>query len=118
LAQQQSYPPRSSYILAVVFGAVCASVDFFLPTQVVSGFIVAFAFLLSLTYPVKAWAWALIIGACVSLANLFAYQLGVFNPRRLSQPVYFIYLAFLPAFIGAYSAVLLRRYAAKQEGKS
>jgi hypothetical protein len=118
MAQQQTYPPRSSYILAVVFGIVSALADFLLPTQVVSGLIVAFAFLLSLTYPVKAWAWALLIGVFVPLVNLFAYQLGVFNPRRFSQPVYFSYLAFLPAFIGAYAAVFLRRYAAKQERKS
>lgn len=118
MEHKQAYPPRSSYILAVAFGIVAAMVDFLVPTQIVSGLIVALAFVLSLTYPTKAWAWALLVGMFVPLANLVGYQLGFLNPRRLDQPVYVTYLAFVPAFIGAYSAVLLRRYAAKQQGKS
>jgi uncharacterized membrane protein YjjB (DUF3815 family) len=110
-------PENSAVIVAVVLGVIAGSVDLVAGSpQIAAAFIVVFAFLLSLTYPKRAWLWALLTGMFVPLINALAVELGYGYLRR-PESLYAAYLAFVPAFIGAYSAAFLRRYTAKQEQK-
>ena len=108
---------KSAVLVALVLGAMAGAVDLLGPSaQIAPTLIVVFAFVLSLTYPRKAWLWALLIAMFVPLANTLAVELGYGYLRR-PENLYLTYLAFVPAFIGAYSAAFLRRYSAKQEQK-
>ena len=110
-------PLNSAVIVGIILGIVAGGVDLAAGSpQVAATLIVVFAFLLSLTYPRRAWMWALLTAMFVPLANALVMELGYPHFRR-PESVYLSYLAFVPAFIGAYSAVFLRRYAAKQEQK-
>lgn len=106
---------RGPIAMALLLGAIAGTVDVVAGSaQVAPILIVIFTFLLSLTYPRKALLWALLIGVSVPLANTLAVALGYGHVRR-PESIYLTYLAFVPAFIGAYSAAWLRRFAAKQE---
>ena len=110
-------PENSAVIVAIILGVVAGGVDLAAGSpQVAPALIVVFAFLLSLTYPRRAWMWALLTAMFVPLVNTLVVELGYPHFRR-PESVYLSYLAFVPAFIGAYSAVFLRRYSAKQEQK-
>ena len=117
MARDPRSPEKSAIVIAVVLGAIAGGVDLFAPSpQVAATIIVVFSFLLSLTYPRKAWAWAVLTAMFVPLANTLVDQLGYAHLRR-PENIYLTYLVFVPAFIGAYSAAMLRRYSAKQEQK-
>ncbi len=106
---------RGAIALAIVLGLVAGGVDVVAGSaQIAPTLIVIFAFLLSLTYPRKALLWALLTGMSVPLANTLAVAMGYGHVRR-PESLYLTYLAFVPAFIGAYSAAWLRRFSAKQE---
>lgn len=108
---------KSVIFVALALGAIAGIVDLFARSpQIAPIVIVIFSFLLSLTYPRKAWAWALLVGMGVPLVNTLAMELGYGYVRR-PENIYLTYLALVPAFIGAYSAALLRRHAARQELK-
>jgi hypothetical protein len=110
-------PENSAVIVAVALGVIAGCVDLVAGSpQIAAAFIVVFAFLLSLTYPKRAWLWALLTGMFVPLINALAVELGYAHLRR-PESIYATYLAFVPAFIGAYSAAFLRRYSAKQQQK-
>ncbi len=110
-------PENSAVIVAIILGVVAGGVDLAAGSpQIAPALIVVFAFLLSLTYPRKAWMWALLTAMFVPLANTLVMELGYPHFRR-PESIYLSYLAFVPAFIGAYSAAFLRRYSAKQEQK-
>ena len=55
-------------------------------------------------------------GPTIQRANTLALELGYGDVRR-PESIYLTYLAFVPAFIGAYSPAMLRRHAARQELK-
>lgn len=108
-------PPAGAYKAALILGVVAATVDLLVgPVQVASALIVIFAFMLALAYPTRAWQWAVLVGIITPFAHLIAGQLGYANPARPDN-FYISYLSLIPAFIGAYSAVLLRKFAARQE---
>ena len=110
-------PEQSAIVVALVLGAVAGGVDLIARSaQVAATLIIVFSFALSLTYPRRAWLWALLIAMFVPLANTLAVELGHHQLRR-PESIYLTYLVFVPAFIGAYSAALLRRHAARQEQK-
>ncbi|MCZ6915901.1 MAG: hypothetical protein O7I93_03905 [Gemmatimonadetes bacterium] len=112
-----SSPKKSVVIVALVLGGVSGIVDLLARSaQIAPILIVIFSFLLSLTYPRKAWLWALLVGMGVPLANTLALELGYGDVRR-PESIYLTYLAFVPALIGAYSAAMLRRHAARHELK-
>ena len=104
-------PSRGAYLVALVSAIVCGVTDLLVrPTQIAPALIVISTFLLSIAYPRQAWRWALIVGMGVPLAHLIAAEFGFINRYR-SANLYLTYLALVPAFIGAYSAYLLRRFA-------
>ena len=108
-------PPPGAYNAALILGVIAATVDLLVgPVQVAAALIVIFAFLLALAYPTRAWQWAVLVGIITPFAHLIAGRLGYANPAR-PDSFYISYLSLIPAFIGAYSAVLLRKFAARQE---
>ena len=64
-------------------------------------------FVLALIRPRVAWVCAAILGVCIPLAHLHARIMGTVLPYELSLPA--TLLAFIPAFVGAYAGVWLRR---------
>ncbi len=108
-------PERSAIAIAVVFGVIAGVVDLIaVSAQVAATLILVLSFLLSLTYPRKAWLWAILTAMFVPLANTLAVEFGYGHLRR-PESIYLTYMVFVPAFIGAYSAAFLRRYSAKKE---
>ncbi len=108
-------PERSAIASAVVLGVIAGVVDLIaVSAQVAATIIVVLSFLLSLTYPRKAWLWAILIAMFVPLTNTLAVEFGYGHLRR-PESIYLTYMVFVPAFIGAYSAAFLRRYSAKKE---
>jgi hypothetical protein len=99
----------------VVLGVIAGAVDLIaVSAQVAATIIVVISFLLGLTYPRKAWLWAILTAMFVPLANTLAIEFGYGYLRR-PESIYLTYMVFVPAFIGAYSAAFLRRYSAKKE---
>ena len=110
-----STPERSAIAIAVVLGVIAGVVDLIaVSAQIAATIIVVFSFLLSLTYPRRAWLWAILTAMFVPLANTLAVELGYGHLRR-PESIYLTYMVFVPAFIGAYSAAFLRRYSAKKQ---
>ena len=110
-------PERSAIIVALVLGALAGGLDLLARSaQVAATLIVVLSFLLALTYPRRAWLWAILTAMFVPFANTLVIQLG-FGDLRREESIYLSYLVFVPAFIGAYSATFLRRYSAKQDLK-
>ena len=108
-------PENSAIAVAVVLGIIAGAIDLVAGSpQIAAALIVVFAFLLSLTYPRRAWLWAILTAMFVPLINALVVELGYAYLRR-PESIYATYLAFVPAFIGAYSAAFLRRYSARQE---
>ena len=108
-------PEQGAVAVALLLGAVAGGVDLFVGSaQVAATLIVVFSFVLSLTYPRKAWLWAILTAMFVPLANTLAVELGYGHLRR-PENIYLTYVVFLPALIGAYSAAFLRRYSARKQ---
>jgi hypothetical protein len=108
-------PEQGAVAVALFLGAVAGGVDLFVGSaQIAATLIVVFSFVLSLTYPRKAWLWAILTAMFVPLANTLAVELGYGHLRR-PENIYITYVVFVPAFIGAYSATFLRWYSAKKE---
>ena len=108
-------PEQGAVVVAIILGAIAGAVDLFVKSaQVAATLIVVFSFVLSLTYPRKAWLWAILTAMFVPLGSTLAVELGYGHLRR-PESIYLTYMVFVPAFIGAYSAAFLRRYSAKKE---
>jgi hypothetical protein len=71
--------------------------------------IMVFAGLLGFVQPQKAWRWALIVGPGVPMVYLIATALG-YHAKSVAEPGGDASLiALIPAFIGTYGGVLLRK---------
>ena len=111
-------PSKSAYVVSFTAAAIGGVIDLLVPpAQLAPAVIVVCTFLLSLAYPKQAWQWALIVGLGVPLAHLIAAEFGYLNRYRPAN-LYLTYLALVPAFIGAYSAHLLRRFGTRRPGGS
>ena len=67
-------------------------------------------FLPALVHPKGGWIIALLAGSCVPIAHLWARATGFALPYPSALPG--TLLAFVPAFLGAYAGVLVRKTAA------
>ncbi len=66
--------------------------------------------------PRRAWRWAIILGVCIPLGSLIFSALG-YKPAELPQPgVYASLIALIPAFIGTYGGVLIRKIVTSGQG--
>ncbi|HZS06611.1 MAG TPA: hypothetical protein VFD58_17370 [Blastocatellia bacterium] len=72
--------------------------------------LILFAMFLGFANPTGAWRWALIIGAGIPLAHLIGRAVGYYPPYPVLPNVFATCLAFVPAVIGAYCGVMVRRF--------
>ena len=97
-------------VIAVIGGFSAGAVDFRNDEpQAAVLVIVVFAGLLGFVQPRKAWRWAIIIGLGVPVVYLISTALG-YQPKSVPEPGWYASLiALIPAFIGTYGGVLLRK---------
>ncbi len=113
---------KLAFLLALAAGIFTGYVDFhssevFIPVLLILGFAFIFGYLL----PAIAWRLALLIGLGVPLVALAAYYFG-YEPKFVEElkKLHSDYshnlkdalgslLAFIPAFIGAYGGVILKK---------
>lgn len=62
--------------------------------------------LLGMLRPRWPWRWVLLVGVCIPLTELAAYEILTVKPSRAQ--VYGSFLAFLPGVAGAYGGSLVR----------
>jgi hypothetical protein len=97
-------------VLALAGGLVAGAIDFnATEPQPAALLVLIFAGILGLIQPHGAWRWAIIVALGLPLAHLSLRQLG-WQPRDAPEPgEYATLIALIPAFIGAYGGVLMRR---------
>ena len=97
-------------LLAFALGLCIGYLDFHSKeVQVPVFFILVFTFGFGLALPQKAWRWALLIGAGVPLCHIVNALLRRPPPYPVEPNVFATCIAFIPAFIGAYTGAFLRR---------
>jgi hypothetical protein len=98
------------FVLALAGGLVAGAIDFnATEPQPAALMVLVFAGILGFIQPRGAWRWAIIVALGLPLAHLSLRQLG-WQPRDPVSPgEYATLLALIPAFIGAYGGVLIRR---------
>lgn len=74
--------------------------------------LLVFGFVMGLWRARPGWLWGLILGVGVPSAHLAGHMLGYVEPFPLEPNTAASLLALVPAFIGVYSGVLLRKVAA------
>ena len=95
-------------VLAAGFGAWAGYVDLHDDDVQASVLIVlGSTFLLGILFPREAWSTALVVGACIPIAHLYAAATGMALPYEASLP--WTVLAFVPSFMGAAAGMLVRR---------
>jgi hypothetical protein len=96
--------------LALAGGLIAGLIDFnATEPQPAALLVLIFAGILGLIQPRDAWRWAIIVALGLPLAHLSLRQLG-WQPRDPVSPgEYATLIALIPAFIGAYGGVLVRR---------
>ncbi len=96
--------------LALAGGLIAGLIDFnTTEPQPAALLVLIFAGILGLIQPRDAWRWAIIVALGLPLAHLSLRQLG-WQPRDPVSPgEYATLIALIPAFIGAYGGVLVRR---------
>lgn len=100
---------KSLWLLALVLGLLAGYVDLHAKeVQLPVFLILLFTCLLSLAHSKGAWHWALIVGGSIPLAHFIGRALGYAPPYPVQPNIFATFLALIPAFIGAYSGVLLR----------
>ncbi len=95
--------------LAMLFGLVTGYVNIHsdeVQAPVLS--ILVFTFLLGCLDPRRAWLWALILGGAVPLSYALAPIFGYSVPYPPDPNIFASFIAFIPAFLGAYAGVLAR----------
>jgi hypothetical protein len=68
--------------------------------------VLVFTFLLGCLDPKRAWLWALILGGAVPLSYALAPTFGYAVPYPPDPNIWASFIAFIPAFIGAYAGFL------------
>jgi MFS family permease len=121
---------KLALLLALAAGIFVGYVDIhssevFIPVLLILGFAFIFGYLL----PAIAWRLALLIGIGVPLVLLAAYYLG-YEPKFVEElkklQEHYVYnikdvlgsvLVFIPAFIGVYGGVMLKKFFAGSNSK-
>lgn len=70
--------------------------------------VLVFTFLLGFIDPKRAWLWAAILGGSVPLSYALAPIFGYPVPYPPDPNIFASFIAFVPAFIGAYAGALGR----------
>lgn len=103
------YPSWICLILALGGGIFAGWVDFNNDEpQAAVLVILAVTLLLGSILPKKAWLWAVAVALCLPAEYLFLRSLGYQSVSPPSPGWYASLLALIPAFIGAYTGVIVR----------
>ena len=100
----------SCTLLALLGGVIIGVIDFnATEPQPAALLVLIFASVLGFIQPRNAWRWAIIVTLGLPLAHLTLRQLG-WQPRDPVSPgEYATLIALIPALIGVYGGVVLRR---------
>jgi hypothetical protein len=103
-------------LLTVMLGTLTGYVDLRMAeVHTPALLLMSFACLLGAMHPNGAWRRALMLGLSVPLAHVIAHLTGATLPYRLDDSTS-SFLALIPAFLGSYLGVGMRRlWAAQQE---
>ena len=106
--KQSWWEKYGPYLLAMALGLLAGYVDFHSEeVQPAALLLLVFSFGVGFVYPVRAWRWGVLMGVCIPLAITIGYALG-FKPVYPAHPLS-AFIAVIPALIGAYCGVGLRR---------
>ena len=78
--------------------------------------LITFGLFLGFAQPKAAWRWALVLGLWIPVLGLIARAAGVTNAQF--SDVLFSLVALVPALIGAYAGVLVRRFTSRAGDQS
>ena len=78
--------------------------------------LITFGLFLGFAQPTAAWRWALVLGLWIPFLGLIARAAGVTNAQF--SDVLFSLVALVPALIGAYAGVLVRRFTSRAGDQS
>jgi len=78
--------------------------------------LITFGLFLGFAQPQAAWRWALVLGLWIPVLGLIARAAGVTNAQF--SDVLFSLVALVPALIGAYAGVLVRRFTSRAGDQS
>jgi hypothetical protein len=73
--------------------------------------LITFGLFLGFAQPKAAWRWALVLGLWVPALGFIAFAVKV-TPAQLSD-VFFSFIALVPALVGAYAGVFVRRLSSR-----
>jgi hypothetical protein len=95
------------YLLAALFGLGTGWADVKVDDLLLTALLVLCStMLLGFLRPRRPWRWLLVVGACVPLVELAAYEVMTVKPYRAQ--IYGSFLAFLPGIAGAVGGALMR----------
>lgn len=96
--------------LTLVFAVVAGYVNIHASeVQSVVLVVLVSTFILGWLHPRRAWLWGLVIGLAVPLSYLLGPVFGYFIPYPPSPNVFASLIALIPACIGTYGGVLVRK---------
>ena len=96
--------------VAVCVGLIIGYVDWHVDeVQVPILLIAGSSFIFSLFSGDKAWLWGLMIGCGVPISHIIGRAMGFQENYPVNPNIFVTFLAFIPAFVGAYCGVLLRK---------
>jgi len=106
---------KIALLLTVVVGTLAGYADLSVSeVQLPAFLLMSFACLLGATHPNGAWRRALMLGLSVPLAHAVAHFTGRPLPYTVDHPATTL-LALIPAFVGSYLGVGMRRLWAAQQ---
>lgn len=96
--------------IAIIFGIIVGYVNLHASeVQAPVLAILVFTFLLGYLHPRRAWIWALVLGLSILLSYVVAPVAGYHTPYPPSPNIFATLIALIPACIGAYAGVLIRK---------
>jgi len=95
------------YLLAALCGVGTGWADVAINDLLFTALLVlAACMMLGLLRPRSPWRWVVVVGACIPLTELAAYEILTVKPSRAQT--YGSFLAFFPGIAGAYGGSIMR----------
>jgi hypothetical protein len=111
------WPPLWHLLLALYLGLLVGLTDLRTDDpQLPALLLITFGLFLGFAQPKAAWRWALVLGLWIPVLGLIARAAGVTNAQF--SDVLFSLVALVPALIGAYAGVLVRRFTSRAGDQS
>ena len=112
-------PQLWHYLFALFLGLVIGWMDMHsVEVQPTVLLLLVFGMFLGFAQPRHAWRWALLLAVWVPLGGFLAQFAGLRTAAPAEPGVIASFIAFIPAFVGAYGGVLVRRASPRLPGES